>query len=959
MGQAASVAFGLAPPTGFQPGGVDASARSEGSGGTVTADLEAGQEAQAKGTSMTGARTIHELRAVISSQMEGFAARLNEGAKASEQFAQKWIKAGQDVRASVAAIDKAATRTVLTLAGLATAGIAVAARFAKAAETQRSAEKNLQASLDATGNAARLSLDELKNFASARQAVTNFGDEVTLQGAAVLATFKSIQGDAFQRTLALAQDLSEKGLGTLESSVVQLGKALEDPNIGLMALRRVGVSFNETERETIQLLVESGRQMEAQQVILQAVEGQVGGTAEAMMRPWTRFLNAMSDIEENLGLVLLPGLDALGNILLSLIGPVAQNEQQFKIWGSQFGEFVTAHKPQIEAFVNGAIQGIKDLTQYLREQGPALMETGRAWLQFLNPILDFLAEHPQIVAALLFFKSGQMLGINDVVFKLGQTFISLTNAVGGTNSIVGALATIGLPALAVALGVVVGKILYDLHPAVRDLNAELDRAKGLDDEISARQERNRQRVLNRARMSDDPSATREFLAQQLEQAKREAAGAKSSAAGARTNYEQISKTTSERSFLEGQFSEVVADSKREMQQAEANAKSAARWVMTLETELEQLDLRLQRDQRQAAGGTPAGGALPAGLPSLDELRAEAQAKKEADKAAEKAKKDAELEAEKQAAEEAKRPFDQMADAIKRASQAAAKSAEFEDRITEARRQLYAEGTSENVMATFQHQTKIFQDQLLALNQKFRDGAITADEFKSETEKLSKALDAAARGAQEQEKAERRAMMVRILSGQGTQQDYMKLQAMQQAAYMDQFWQNVESQFNQTFLTFNNGVQTVANQFDNLASGMQSFGQNLQGIFGGGPGGNAPSASEAATAISSMLNSAEGMAAVLFNNIAMLKQAMQFADGQERVQLQKQIAALQQQLADFTRPRAPIFSGSSLEVAGRGGIGQQTNRFELSFPNWSPQNALDIRYLAEAVVAEMERRGRRN
>ncbi len=65
----------------------------------------------------------------------------------------------------------------------------------------------------------------------------------------------------------------------LSGSVTMLGKALEGPVEGLSALRRVGVSFTDAQKEVIAKLVETGQQAEAQRTILKTLADQVGGTA--------------------------------------------------------------------------------------------------------------------------------------------------------------------------------------------------------------------------------------------------------------------------------------------------------------------------------------------------------------------------------------------------------------------------------------------------------------------------------------------------------------------------------------------------------------------------------------------------------------------------------------------------------------------------------------------------------
>ena len=94
-----------------------------------------------------------------------------------------------------------------------------------------------------------------------------------------LLTFRSITGETFERTINLAADLSETMGTDVRSATLQLAKALEEPTIGLTALRRSGVSFTEQQKEQIAALVEQNNLFEAQSIILDVVEAQMGGAA--------------------------------------------------------------------------------------------------------------------------------------------------------------------------------------------------------------------------------------------------------------------------------------------------------------------------------------------------------------------------------------------------------------------------------------------------------------------------------------------------------------------------------------------------------------------------------------------------------------------------------------------------------------------------------------------------------
>jgi hypothetical protein len=171
-------------------------------------------------------------------------------------------------------------------AGLTAVGVSFAAISAKIGEALTvSADYEqrmltLEGTLNATGYAAGLTADELRTMAQEIALSTLESTEGVERAAAQLLTFKSVGSDSFRTVLELGSDLSALGFGSLESNVVRLGKALEDPVLGMSALREAGVSFLPAQQEVIKSLVETGRSAEAQALILEAVAGQVEGAAQ-------------------------------------------------------------------------------------------------------------------------------------------------------------------------------------------------------------------------------------------------------------------------------------------------------------------------------------------------------------------------------------------------------------------------------------------------------------------------------------------------------------------------------------------------------------------------------------------------------------------------------------------------------------------------------------------------------
>lgn len=202
--------------------------------------------------------------------------------------------------------------------GLAAIGIAVVGAIAasvKAAAKQQDVLAQMDAVLTSTGHAAGFTKTELVTMATALQRVTKFGDEVIMEGQNLLLTFTKIGKKVFPDAIEVMLDMST-ALGTdLKNSAIMLGKALNDPILGVTALRRVGVSLTEQQAEMIKKFVESGDIMSAQRIILDELSVEFGGSArraaETFTGRLTQLKNIIGDLVEGIGFQFLPVLTNL------------------------------------------------------------------------------------------------------------------------------------------------------------------------------------------------------------------------------------------------------------------------------------------------------------------------------------------------------------------------------------------------------------------------------------------------------------------------------------------------------------------------------------------------------------------------------------------------------------------------------------------------------------------------
>jgi hypothetical protein len=220
------------------------------------------------------------------------------------------------------------------VAGAATAAIgAIGVKFAKAAEEAAKVDAKLASvtkSMGLFGNQAGAVTQRLEGVSQSLMKSTGIDDEKIKSTQALLMTFKEIAvtagqtGGSFDRATKAALDLEAVGFGGAEGAAKQLGKALNDPIRGITALTRSGVTFTEVEREKIKALTESGQVLEAQNMILTAVETQVGGTAEATKTASMVMSTAFGEFQEQIGKELLPLFNTIATTVTDTLGPLAQ-----------------------------------------------------------------------------------------------------------------------------------------------------------------------------------------------------------------------------------------------------------------------------------------------------------------------------------------------------------------------------------------------------------------------------------------------------------------------------------------------------------------------------------------------------------------------------------------------------------------------------------------------------------
>ena len=327
--------------------------------------------------------------------------RIEQASRPASRALLAFNDAARSVRGSMEAMAARLGPLGAGLSALGPAGLAAGAALAglgttlvKAVEAADLAERRwlrIDGVLRATGRAAGLTAREIRDFARRLEAETLASAEQVEEAAAALLTFRSIAGETFVRTLELAQDLAAVFGTDLRTATVQLGKALEDPVRGLTALRRVGVSFTETQRGMIREMVEAGRVAEAQKVILDELARQVGGAGAAeaqglagrvdrLSAAWTHFLEALGETPAVAGTA-QGAIDVLARALEGLTGAIGGGSIDRRIVALNRELLAwqdTLRKLEAAPFVpEGVIEHVRGQVEDLQRRLGALVERAR------------------------------------------------------------------------------------------------------------------------------------------------------------------------------------------------------------------------------------------------------------------------------------------------------------------------------------------------------------------------------------------------------------------------------------------------------------------------------------------------------------------------------------------------------------------------------------------------------
>jgi hypothetical protein len=357
----------------------------------------------------------------------------------------------RSVGGGIARFGKAAA---IGIGAIGVGAVALGKSFVDAAVESQKVTKQTEAVIKSMGGVANVTAKQVARLSERLSMQTGVDDELIQSGQNLLLTFGNIRNevgksnDIFNQATSAALDMSV-AMGTdMKSASIQVGKALNNPIKGVTALTRAGVSFSESQKATIKRLVESGRTLDAQKLILAELDKQFGGSAKAQATAGERLRVVWGNMQERLGEKLLPIVEKVATFLANNLpkaldaagrafGPIARNI------GAFFKALFTGFTEDEGTAVERAALGIRDafmaLADFIQRRVVPVVQT----------ITKFMFDHKEV-----------LLGVGAAVATvLVAAFVSWATAAAAA-----AAATIAaaapLLAIAAAVGVVAAAVVY-------------------------------------------------------------------------------------------------------------------------------------------------------------------------------------------------------------------------------------------------------------------------------------------------------------------------------------------------------------------------------------------------------------------------------------------------------------------------------------------------------------------
>ena len=302
----------------------------------------------------------YNLKAEITGDSSGYEAAVKKAKKASDSLSS-----------SIASVTKV-MKTAFSVVGIG-AGISAIKSFGtecvKSAESANKTLSLLNNTLKVTGATAWTTSQDMVKMSEEIAHSTNYsvGEIQDLQS--VLLGFKNITGDTFKSATTAITDMATVMGMDLKSAVQTVGKALDDPIKGLDSLKRQGFAFTEEQKKEMQILVENGEIIKAQNLILQELETTYGGAAKAARSGFDAQRDAVLEFKETVGNQLMPIMEQLASKSADTFNKLSEAVQgiDFASIAAEVETVVDVVKQFIQIFYDNFVELFKKLVPEFEE----------------------------------------------------------------------------------------------------------------------------------------------------------------------------------------------------------------------------------------------------------------------------------------------------------------------------------------------------------------------------------------------------------------------------------------------------------------------------------------------------------------------------------------------------------------------------------------------------------------
>ncbi len=430
---------------------------------------------------------LHMLRGIVQTDMSGFARNMQKAAIATQDLAKKWADAAK-------AIDRAATRITTVVGGVA---LGIAGSVAKIGISFDAMSENAEVAFSTmlgSAEKAKKFMEELKAFAIK----TPFEMPGLVKSAQKLLAF----GFAAEQILPMLTAVGDAAAGLggspelLDRITLALGQIKAKGKVSAQEMNQLaeaGIPAWEilakkigTDIPTAMKQAENGAISASIAVpaILEGLTDRFGGQMEKLSHKFTGLLSNIKDaLTQAAGKVMLPAFhritEAFSGVVDAMSGPrfqvaVDRIANQIGALVMRLSRSFSGITPDVfigglESAVSGAIDVFGRLAIAASEVVPTLLRLAGGFARFLGQAMNFVAQHPQILNALVTLKVFGFFGLIDVVIRLATAIGSTLPIAFG--SLRAAMISTGIGAVIVAVGLLIAH--FDQVKAWIEANSDI------------------------------------------------------------------------------------------------------------------------------------------------------------------------------------------------------------------------------------------------------------------------------------------------------------------------------------------------------------------------------------------------------------------------------------------------------------------------------------------------------